>query len=179
MSVFQFYEFILWETETNGHHVFAKKFVDGAYIKQGLNQRQAEEKFIIKLTEEKRVSISAHCFYNDIYDNISPPEVLKKTLLIINSDYMHQWEKRLVIKFCLCVLKDKLTVINQKDKFREYGNIMRRFDADVSSKNKLKIRDIIAILGLTQANIEFYLEKYFFPKNWKYLDEKIWSCYLQ
>jgi hypothetical protein len=81
MSILDFFRFITWETEKNQHHVFPKKFIDGVYIKKGLNQKKAEDFFGISLREIKLISISAHCFYNDLFDNDSPPDVLKKNIV--------------------------------------------------------------------------------------------------
>lgn len=178
MNIRQFYEFIRWETEEDNHHVFPERFISGAYSKKGLSQKKASEKFRINLREIKPVSMSAHCFYNDLFDNNSPPEILKKISLIINSEYVYRREKKLFIKFCLCALKEKLIVTGQKEKFEELGKIVKSFDIDLNNGNIVKIKQIINNLGLTQANIEFYLERNFFPENWKYLNEEMWSCYI-
>jgi sulfur carrier protein ThiS len=68
--------------------------------------------------------------------------------------------------------------LKKKEMFDKIGDVIEAIEFDTNDGNRMTIKKIIAILGLTEANIAFYVEKSFFPANWKYLDEKIWSCYL-
>lgn len=178
MSLVDFFRFIGWESEKNDHHVFPERFIKGAYNTMGLSQKGIQEEFGISLMEIKKIPISAHCFYNDLFDNDSPPAVLVKLAMMVNDGFSSRQRKKLFVKFCLCALKEKFSVMNQTEKFEELSAAVENIEEDLKYKNKLTIKQILDKIGLTKINIEYYLEN-FFPENWKYLNASMWSCYVK
>lgn len=174
MSIQQFYELASWETGTDEHHVFPGKLINGAYQKKGLSKKQLAEIHRINLEETKRVLISAHHFYNRLFKNSSPPTTLEKLSELMSGNYLlYPAQKKIFIKFCLCVAKEKL-----RGNFGGLEEIVKSVDIDINNGNKMRIIDIIYILGLSEDDIVSYLEQNFFPGNYKKYPQELWDLYL-
>lgn len=82
-------------------------------------------------------------------------------------------QKKIFVKFCLCVAKEKL-----KKNFTEIKEIVECINVDINDGNELQVRDIIKALGLMEYEIKFYLKEKFFPNNWEKLSLSLWDLYL-
>ncbi len=174
MSIEDFCDLIGWNREKNNHHVFSAKLIKGARKKAQLGPEELEENFSINLKETKAVLVPAHWFYNKLFRNSSPPVILEKLSELISGDYiLYRAQKKIFVKFCLCVVREKI-----QNNSSEIKGIIKSIDIDINDGNSLRPEDIINVLGLTENDLLSYLEEKFFPNNWRELAPNLWSLYL-
>lgn len=170
-TIYEFYLMLCGEPIINGHHVFQKN------LRNGENRKELEEEFGVDPKEAKDVLAPAHAVSNRLFKGISPPATLQKLADIIEGDHIAWSVKQDFAKLALCVLREKLQVVGKKEKFFKIDQLVKKIEIGINNRNNITIKDTMAILGLTENNISYYLEKNFFPTDWRYFDPKLWDLY--
>lgn len=173
-TIFDFFQLLCQNSEKNLHHVFSARLDNGAVKKEKLSRQELEKRFKIDTQAKKTVLAAAHCTNNQLFHNVAPAQYLDKLSSLLSNDYLSGPLRENLVKFFLCVLKEKIS----NDEFLQIGELARGIEVDINNGNNITVKNIMQILRVCENDIISYLEKNFFPDNWKEIDPKLWDLYL-
>jgi hypothetical protein len=158
----------------NEHHVFPGTLIKGASA-YGLSKTGLEEKYGLDMDETKLVLVPAHTMYNALFKNASPQVVFQRFFSWIEGNSLDTYRKEYFIKFSLCVLMEKCLAEKSKEKFYSIVSVLDNIVVDTNNGNSITLKGIIDKLGISLAEMKFYLKENFFPDEYKRYPPEIWT----